>query len=249
MCLLFHYKIQHCKHRKVNLNYAQTNIYKDKMKNCPICKHLSILLLGIIIGYLIKSFSVFVFIPQIPSDLPTEGSVKVMGQEDAPITITEYSDFQCPLCKKYFDESFQTIIKDYIETGKAKYIFKHFPLNIHPQAVPASLAAECALEQDKFWEMHDELFKRQPEWSGQSDHLSTFKKVASELGLDQERFKKCLDKKTYLGNINADYEEGLNKNVRGTPTIYINNQAIVGAQETSKFTNLIDSFLPPTSEE
>lgn len=221
------------------------------MKNCPICKHLSILLLGIIIGYLIKSFSVFVFIPQTPPDLTTDGSVKVMGQENAPVTITEYSDFQCPLCKKYFDESFQAIVKDYIETGKAKYVFKHFPLNIHPQAVPASLAAECALEQNKFWEMHDELFNRQSEWSGRPDHLATFKTIASELGLNKDSFDKCLDKRVYLGNVNADYEEGLGKNVRGTPTIYINNQMIVGAQETSKFTNLIDSFLAPpvTSEE
>lgn len=208
-------------------------------------KYLSVFLLGMILGYLIKGINLA---PQTTAEITSDGSVKVMGQEDAPVTIVEYSDFQCPLCKKYYEETFATIKDQYVKTGKVKYVFKHFPLNIHPQAPAAALATECALEQNKFWEMHDTLFVGQSSWSGKGDHLNTFKTMAKNLGLNENQFNACLDSQKYKGNVEQDYQEGLNRSIRGTPSFYIGDQVLIGAQDTSKFIEMLDSALGATPE-
>jgi protein-disulfide isomerase len=213
------------------------------MPKSSFAKYLSIFLLGLILGYSVKSLGILNLSQSLTPSITENGSIKVMGKEDAPITITEYSDFQCPLCKKYFDDTFSTIVEQYVNTGKVKYVFKHFPLNIHPEATPASIASECALEQDKFWEMHDQLFMNQQQWSSQADHINTFKGYAKNMQLDEGKFNECLDNKTYSASVNADYEEGLKSNVRGTPTLYINDQPVIGAQPTANFTKIIDGIL------
>ena len=204
-------------------------------------KYLSLLLLGLILGYLIRGWSMSA--PQVQIASATEGSIKIMGEENAPITIVEYSDFQCPLCKKYYNETFHTIVENYVKTGKVKYVFKQFPLNMHPQAPNAALAAECGLEQGKFWEIHEALFDHQHEWSGQSNHLDIFKQLAKDKGLNADRFNACLDSGKFKSVVEADYQEGLNRGIRGTPSFYINEKELVGAQETAKFTELLDQAL------
>jgi protein-disulfide isomerase len=203
-------------------------------------KCLSIFLIGMIIGFLISKIDIHT--PAVSSQ-SSSGSVKVMGSENAAVTITEYSDFQCPLCRRFYTDSYSTILDNYVKNGKVKYVFKHFPLNIHPQAPDAALAAECALDQNKFWEMHDLLFQNQDQWSGQSNHNDYFKKLAADLKLDTGKFSQCLDNKKFQDNVDKDYNEGLTKNVRGTPTFYINNELIVGAQDTKVFTDTLDRLL------
>lgn len=202
-------------------------------------KYLSVFLLGVILGFSIAKMPLY---SQSTSTITSEGSVKVLGNDNAPVTITEYSDFQCPLCKLFYDNSFPTI-KKYVDAGQVKIVYKHFPLNIHPQAPAASLASECALEQNKFWEMHDALFQQQEGWSFKDDHLETFKKIAADLKLDTAKFDTCLTAKTYTGNVDKDYQEGLTKGISGTPTFYVNDQIIVGAQDTSVFTAAIEAQL------
>lgn len=207
-------------------------------------KYLSIFLLGLILGYLLRGFN---FSGNAVSTFTENESVKVIGKVDAPITMVEYSDFQCPLCKRFFDDTLPTIMKDYVNTGKVKLVYKEFPLSIHPQAPDAAMAAECALEQNKFWEMHDLLFKNQTDWSGSATHNDTFKKFAGNLGMDAKQFADCLDNQKHLGAINKDYQEGLGRAVRGTPTFYINDQIIVGAQDTSVFTDTLNKILTPAA--
>ncbi len=215
------------------------------MKN-QLFKFLSVFLLGLILGYLLKGCS---FGPQAVSSISEAGSVKVMGQENAPVTMVEYSDFQCPLCKKFYNETYKKILADYVQTGKVKYVFKHFPLSIHPQAPAAALATECALEQNKFWEMHDLLFENQTAWSGKSDHLDTFKQYAKQLALDENQFNQCLDSQKHQNNVEKDFQESLSKGVRGTPTFYINDEILVGALDSSEFTKMLDRALNPPSAE
>ena len=105
-------------------------------------KGLSIFMIGLILGFLISKIDYNS--TNIPAGNQSSGSVKEMGSKDAKVTITEYSDFQCPMCSKYFNESYKTIVQNYVSTGKVKYVFKQFPLNIHPQAPAAALASECA---------------------------------------------------------------------------------------------------------
>ena len=204
-------------------------------------KSFSIFLIGLIIGFSISKIHLNIFSGN--TNIPGKSSVKIMGSENAPVTITEYSDFQCPFCHQYFTTTYPLIVKNYIETGKVKYVFKHFPLSGHPQAPAAANASECTLEQNKFWEMHDLLYQKQDQWSGNPDNLQVFKLLASSLNLDSNKFNQCLDNKTYQNNIDLDYEEGLSKGFSGTPSFTINNQVLIGAQDTQVFVDTIEKLL------
>ena len=162
----------------------------------------------------------------------------ILGDEKAPVTIVEYSDYQCPFCERFFTESELLLRKEYIETGKVKMIYRDFPLPGHPYAMPAALAANCAKDQGKFWAYHDVLFKKQNELAN-LDYVQ----VAKDLGLNTADFKSCLDSKKYQSQIQKDFEEGSNIGVNGTPTFFINGKQLVGAQPYSSFKTAIDQEL------
>ncbi len=125
----------------------------------------------------------------------------VIGNPDAPITIIEFSDFQCPFCARFYSQTLPLIYEEYIDQGKVKLVFRDFPIqSIHPNAVPASVASECANEQGKFKEMHDILFGNQNQWNNQEtvDALSLFSQYATEIQLEQETFDSCLTSSKYI---------------------------------------------------
>lgn len=167
----------------------------------------------------------------------------VLGRTDAPLTIIEFTDYQCPFCKKYFDNVFSKIKSEYINTGKIRYVIRDFPLDEHPQALLAANAAQCAGEQGKYFEMHDQLFTEQNKWSYQSNALSTFKTYGTKLGLEANKFNACLDSGKYESEIAKDIADAEKYTVLSTPTIFINNSKIVGAQSYDLFKTTIDSEL------
>jgi len=145
------------------------------------------------------------------------------------------------------------MLETYINTGKVRYIFRNFPLySIHPQAQKAAEAAECAGEQGQYWEMHDLLFGGQESWAGNPDAVTVFKGLAGELSLDQAQFDACLDDGTYADKVAADYQEGVQEGVSGTPAFRINGIALSGAQPFAAFQQHIEYLLaggePPTLE-
>ena len=160
------------------------------------------------------------------------------GDENAPVTVVVFDDFQCPFCKKFFDETLPKLKEDYIDTGKVKYVFRHFPLSFHQNAQKAAEAAECAGEQGKFWEMHDMLYSHQDALS-----VDDLKNYASQLGLDTEQFNQCLDSGKYKDKVQNDFNMGVQVGVSGTPTFFINGEKLVGAQPYSVFQQVIDSKL------
>jgi protein-disulfide isomerase len=162
----------------------------------------------------------------------------ILGDPNAPVTIIEYSDYQCPFCKRFFDETELQLRKDYIETGKVKMIYRDFPLPGHPYAMPAAEAANCAKDQGKFWAYHDLIFKNH-------DNLDTidYLKLAEELKMNTSDFKNCLDSKKYDQKIQNDYNLGSGIGVNGTPTFFVNGKQIVGAQPYSAFKSAIDQEL------
>jgi protein-disulfide isomerase len=164
------------------------------------------------------------------------------GEGGAPVVMVEYSDYQCPYCVKYVDESFPQIEKDYIDTGKVRYLFRDLPLPFHENALPAALAARCAGDQDKYWEMHDILFEKQGEWSS-GDPGELFKGYAGELGLDSKAFSACFDGEKYLQEINADLDLAQQVGADGTPAFFINGERIIGALPISTFKQAIDAEL------
>ena len=175
----------------------------------------------------------------------------IIGNPDAPITIIEFSDFQCPFCARFHIQTLPLIIEEYIEQGKVKLVFRDFPIqNIHPNALPASVAAECANEQGKFKEMHDMLFDNQNEWNKQEtiNALSLFSQYATEIQLEQETFDSCLTSGKYINEIRKDLDDGRDYGVSGTPGFFVGNDEIGyveirGAQPFDNFQKIIDAQL------
>ncbi len=170
-------------------------------------------------------------------------TVTTLGDPNAPVTIVEFSDYQCPYCLRNFQQTFPKIKENYIDTGKVKYVFKDFPLSFHKQAMPASMAAECAGEQGKYWEMHDKLFSERDRWNENPDVNNVMKDFAKELGLDTKQFNECFDSEKYKDEILADQQEGIAAGVKGTPAFFINGQFLSGAQPYEVFKQVIDQAL------
>jgi len=165
-------------------------------------------------------------------DVPEDDDPSI-GSEDAPITLVEFSDFQCPYCQRWHTEVWKQIQEAY--PGQVRLVYRDFPLPGHPEAVPAAIAANCANEQDKYWEYHDLLF------SG-SAGLGTeaYLQFAQDLKLDMEAFKQCIDEKRYEDEITADFTWASQTGVQSTPTFFMNGIPLVGAQGFDFFKQVID---------
>ncbi len=163
--------------------------------------------------------------PAAPEAIPTLtvdlGTNPALGDEDAPVAIIEFSDFQCPFCGKLYNEAGAQVRANYVETGKVRHYFNDFPLPFHPNAGPTSLASRCAGAQGQFWEMHDKLFDTQSEWSPLENVTPIMKEYAADLGLDTTQFNDCYDAVDYLSEIQAAYTAGQRAGVQGTPSSFI----------------------------
>lgn len=173
-----------------------------------------------------------------PSIAASADDDAVMGSEDAPVTIIEFSDYECPFCSRFYTQTMPSLKKNYIDTGKAKIVFRDFPLGFHSFAQKAAEATECAAEQGKFWEMHDKLFENQS-----SLDIASLKRFAAELGLNTQEFDSCLDSGTMASEVQKDLSDGQSYGVSGTPTFFINGTKIVGAQPFGEFERIIEGEL------
>lgn len=157
------------------------------------------------------------------------------GPADAPVTIIEWSDYECPYCKRA-QEVLLRLQGEFPDT--VRLVLKDFPLRSHPAAMPAANAARCAGAQGRYWEYHDLLFVAQPDFS--RDHLIGY---ARRLGLDVEPFQECLDGGRFLDAVRADQREGVQAGVRATPTFFINQRKIEGALPLEEFRAAIKQAL------
>lgn len=168
-------------------------------------------------------------------DVPTDGFY-ARGPADAPITIVEFSDYQCPFCRRWHDEVAQALYAAY--PNQIRLVYRNLPLtSIHPDALSAAEAALCAGDQNSYWEYHDKLF------GGETLGKSTYLQYAQELSLDLNTFEACLDNRTHQAAVEADSDFAVNLGVRSTPTFFINGLAIVGAQPLDVFKQVIDKEL------
>ncbi len=162
----------------------------------------------------------------------------VLGPDDAPVTIVEFSDFQCPFCKRFVDQTFAQLQQEYGD--QIRIVYRDFPLTqIHPDAQRSAEAAECADEQGKFWEMHDAMFASQALGLG-VEQLAGY---AEDIDLDVDEFAECLDSGKYTDEVEKDLQDGSRYGVTGTPTFFINGYRLVGAQPFEAFKALIDREL------
>lgn len=172
----------------------------------------------------------------------------MIGRADAKLTIVEFSDFECPFCGRFTRDTFPQLKAEYIDTGKVKYAFRNFPLaRMHPRAMKAAEAGECAHLQGKFWPLHDRLFANQQALA-ESDLVAH----AQALGVDMARFKPCLAGET-VAKIRQDLDEGARGGITGTPGFFIGTTGpdgnlkvlhrIVGAQPYANFKAALDAAL------
>lgn len=179
----------------------------------------------------------------VPSVMPVDrlivgaGSNLALGPEGAPITIVEFSDYQCPFCRQFHEETFQSLLDAYPD--QIRFVYRDFPLTgSHPEAQPAAEAARCASDQGKFWDYHHALFENQ-----ESLGPGLYMEIATTLRLDRETFESCMNSGRHTDEVLADTFDGLNLGLEGTPTFFINGRRLVGAQPLSAFTAIIDEEL------
>ncbi len=169
----------------------------------------------------------------------------MLGNKNAPVTIIEFSDFQCPFCRSFWKSTLPLIKSNYIDTGKVRLVYRDFPLSFHSSSHLAAEAAECAKDQDKYWPMHDKIFSEQAK-SGEGTVLFTateVKKWGSQIGLSAGNFEQCLSSGKYRAEVDKDLADGTAAGVSGTPSFFVNGHLLVGAQPFSAFQTLIDGEL------
>ena len=164
------------------------------------------------------------------------------GDPDAPITIIEFADFQCPFCGRFFAETEPQIDEQYMQSGKVRFGYFNFAF-LGPESTWAAEAAECAADQNKFWEYHDKLYESQSGENQGAFNKDNLKKFAKELGLDTSAFDDCIDSGKYTQLIEEESSMASSIGVRSTPTFLVNGQAVVGAQPFAIFEQTIDSLL------
>jgi len=170
------------------------------------------------------------------------GNLPIKGKDSAKVTIIEFADFQCPFCEKFFKDTESQIIKDYVDTGKAKFAFRHYAF-LGQESTWAAEAAECANEQGKFWEYHDYLYNHQGQENSGAFNKDKLEGFAQSLGFNGDQFKTCLETDKYATKVKADLDEGQKAGVNGTPATFVNGQLVSGAQPYTNFKSLIDSEL------
>ncbi len=164
------------------------------------------------------------------------------GDPNAPVTILEFSDFQCPYCGRFFSQVEPQIAKQYIESGKVRFGYLHFAF-LGQESLWAAEASECAADQDAFWEYHDKLFNSQNGENRGAFNKENLKQFAADLGLDTKTFNQCLDGGKYTQYVQSQVNIGRQIGVQSTPTFLINGQAVIGAQPFEAFQQAIESSL------
>ena len=165
-----------------------------------------------------------------------------IGDESAPVTMIEFSDFQCPYCGKFSTGAGRQIFEEYVETGKVRFGYAHFTF-LGDESILAAEASECAGDQDKFWEFHDLIFEMQASGTKPSFSAENLKKMAADLGLKQDEFDACLDSGKYTELVNNQTGAFQSIGVSSTPSFIINGQPIVGAQSFENFQLVIEAEL------
>ena len=212
-------------HRK-DKHTAEKPKRKMNMKRIGIAAAIIIIIIGI---------GLFFILSPSPTYTIQRERTNFAGPENATVTVIEFSDFECPFCGKAAP-TVKQIKEQYGD--RIRFVYKHFPLPSHSTAPKAAEAAECAGDQGKFWEMHDKMFANQ-----KTLFPNSLKGYAKDIGLNTTAFNNCLDSGIMASRVQSDQQEGNTFGVKATPTFFINNRKIEGAQPLSAFQSAIESEL------
>lgn len=149
-----------------------------------------------------------------------------LGPEDAPVTVAEFVDYQCPSCAQFAGLAGKMLRRNFVQTDTARWILYDFPLGSFPNSIPAAVAARCAGDQGAYWQMEELLFARQQEWGGERNPRGEFMEYAGLLGLDRDRFRSCFEERRHLDEIRASRSYGESLGVGRTPTVFVNGERV-----------------------
>lgn len=166
---------------------------------------------------------------------------RIQGNPNAPVWVIEVSDFQCPYCKQWHDETYPVFRNEFVRTGKVRLAYVNFPLAQHQHAWPAAESAMCAGAQGKFWEMHDALFNTQSRWEALPAPASFFDSLARAQGVDVARWRQCVQSGKMRSWIQADHDRAQTAGAGSTPSFMIGDKLLVGAQPIEELRRAIDS--------
>ena len=169
---------------------------------------------------------------------------RIRGSATAPVWLIEISDFQCPYCKQWHDETYATIDREYVQTGKVRIAYLNFPLSsIHANARAAAEAAMCASAQGKFWELHESLFATQTAWEREANPVPSFDSLAVKAGVEPTAWRSCMSTHATAKIIDADHDRSSRAGVQSTPSFFIGDRALAGAYPVDTFRVAIDAAL------
>ena len=168
---------------------------------------------------------------------------RIQGSPNAPVWVIVVSDFQCPYCKQWHDETFATFRDQFVKTGKVRLAYVNFPLNSHVFAWPAAEAAMCAGAQNKFWEMHDALFTSQGRWEAMPNPATFFDSLARSVGVDIDTWRTCFSSGRMKPLIQADHDRAARAGASATPSFMIGDKILAGVQSVDELRIAVDSAL------
>ena len=169
-----------------------------------------------------------------------------IGADSAPVEVIEFSDFQCPFCAQFATLSMPDIQQRLLATGKVRWRFVHYPMEMHPNAPQAHLAGACANEQGRFWEMHDVIYQYQSQWSESRNPQNQMEDYARRIGLDMERYESCVSERRTWGQVVAEKAWGDSLRVGGTPTFFVNGRQLPDVPSVDRLVAMADSIAAAT---
>lgn len=181
----------------------------------------------------------------IPSGLTKDGD-PVLGSPDAPVTITEFSDYQCPHCANFAKNTLPLVIKDYVATGKVRYVHQDAAI-LGEESQWAAQAAHCAADQGHFWEYHELLFQKQSGENQGTFSRDNLKKYAADLGLDTTKFNQCVEQNTYSQKVVQETATAKQRGLKGTPSFFVDDEFVEGNIPFAQMKAIIDKHLEGTS--
>jgi len=185
----------------------------------------------------------------VTSRAPTDSNItradlaRIQGSSTAPLWVIEVSDFQCPYCKQWHDQTYPQFVDQYVKTGKVRLAYVNFPLAMHVHAFPAAEAAMCAAAQNKFWPMHDALFASQARWETLPSPSPVFDSLAQATGVDMTRWRDCVSSGKMRSLIQADHDRAQRAGASATPSFMIGDKLLAGAVPLGEMQKAIDSAM------
>ena len=182
------------------------------------------------------------------SNITRADLARIQGSPSAPLWVIEVSDFQCPFCKSWHDQTYAAFRDEFVKTGKVRLAYVNFPLNSHRYAWPAAESAMCAAAQGKFWEMHDALFATQKSWEVMPAPAILFDSLARATGIDIPKWRDCVSSGKMKPLIQADHDRAAKAGAEATPSFMIGDQILAGAQPIDVLRRAVDSALVKTKK-